>query len=114
MNKTYYVKNMAHTNKDYFVTFSALPEKTDFHKVLESKQEVRMMEMMLQNGKMSKWFKGKVTVTLLGSDISGEVEVPCCSYDKFSEFLKNKNDFKKLIKEATKKLEENIGSGGLT
>jgi hypothetical protein len=108
MNKIYYSKNMAHPNKDYFVTFTALPEKTNFHDVVKDKRERRIIENLLQSGKLSKWFNARVTVTLLGSDVCGEVELPGCSFDSFEDFIRDRSNFSKIVKTATLKLEQEL------
>lgn len=108
MNKIYYRKNMAHENKEYFITFTALPESQSFYNVIKDKRERKMMCRLLQSGKLSKWFKARVTVTLLGSDVRGVVEIPECSMDRFDDFISNKQTFTRLVKLATNKLEQEL------
>lgn len=109
MQNQYYVKNMAHTyNHDYFVTFLAIPEKTDFHKVIKERRKVREMEELLQSGKMNNWFCAKIVVTLIGTDDSEEIEIPQCTNKSYEEFLADKRRLNSLIKQATEKLDKRV------
>jgi hypothetical protein len=103
--KAYYTKNFAHPNKDYFVSYLAIPEKRSFHREISCKRTKRYMETLLQGGKMATWFKAKIVVTIIGTDKSGEVEVESCSYKEFDDFLKDKVGLRRIIKKATAELE---------
>ena len=105
-----YRKSLKHPdNPNYYIILEAIHEEKRIDKSSrKSFSERYQIEELVFKGKMSYWFRARISVTNILNGISTSLEIKECSYSSFENYFENRYVISKLIKKCTHDLDEKI------